>query len=285
MKIVNSPPEMKNLSLTAQSGGSTVGLVPTMGALHEGHLSLLKLACQYCDFLVMSIFVNPAQFGPAEDLAKYPRPFERDCELAAAAGCDCLFVPQPQDMYPENYSTYVNVENISDTLCGASRPAHFRGVTTVVLKLFNIVSPQIAVFGQKDVQQLVVIKRMCQDLNLSVKILTAPIIREESGLAMSSRNVYLSEKERRESSVIYKSLMAAQELYESGERSGEAIRRRVRSIIDKSDTVRPEYVEVVDTARLKSVDKIDRKVIAALACRTSESGTRLIDNIILGGDL
>ena len=285
MKIISSPSEMKNLSLTAQSGGSSVGLVPTMGALHDGHLSLLKLAARHCDFLVMSVFVNPAQFGPAEDFGKYPRRFERDCELAREAGCGCLFAPQPSDMYPENYSTYVSVENITDTLCGASRPGHFRGVATVVLKLFNIVSPQVAVFGQKDAQQVVVIKRMCRDLNMSVRLVTAPIIREENGLAMSSRNAYLSQGERLESALIYKSLTAAQELYDSGERGGFAIRERIRSVLGKGRLIKPEYIEVVDAVLLKPVEKVEKSAIAAVACRTDESGTRLIDNIILGGDL
>jgi pantoate--beta-alanine ligase len=256
-----------------------------MGALHEGHLSLLKIASQHCDFLVMSIFVNPAQFGPKEDFRKYPRPFERDCELAEAAGCNCIFAPKPDDMYPENYSTYISVENITGTLCGANRPGHFTGVATVVNKLFNIVLPQAAVFGQKDAQQLIVIKRMVQDLNMPVRLITAPIIRENDGLAMSSRNVYLTENERAQAPLIYKSLIEAKTLYDNGERGGMAIANRVRSVLDTGRAVKTEYVEAVDTVRLKSLDKIDRPAFVAVACRTNESSTRLIDNIILGGDL
>lgn len=285
MKIVETCLEMKNLSLTVQSGGRRVALVPTMGALHEGHLSLLKIASQHCDFLVMSIFVNPAQFGPKEDFSNYPRPFERDCELAEAAGCHCIFAPKPDDMYPENYSTYISVENITGTLCGASRPGHFTGVATVVNKLFNIVLPQAAVFGQKDAQQLIVIKRMAQDLNMQVRLITAPIVREDNGLAMSSRNVYLTENERAEAPLIYKSLMEAKALYESGERNGSVIEHRVRSTLDAGRAIETEYVEVVDTVRIKPLDKIDRPALVAVACRTNESKTRLIDNIILGGDL
>jgi len=285
MKIIESCQEMRNLSLTAQKSGRRVALVPTMGALHDGHLSLLKIASQHCDFTVMSLFVNPTQFGPKEDFSKYPRPFERDCELAKAAGCDCIFAPKPSDMYPENYSTYVTVENITDTLCGASRPSHFKGVTTVVLKLFNIVLPQIAVFGQKDAQQVIVIKRMVQDLNMPLQLITAPIIRENDGLAMSSRNVYLSENERAEAPLIYKSLTEAKALYDSGERGGQAIKNCIQSILDTGRMIKAEYIEVVDTVRISPLEKIDKPVLIAIACRTNESGTRLIDNIILGGDL
>jgi len=285
MKIIETPFEMKNLSLTVQKSGRRVALVPTMGALHEGHLSLLKIASQQCDFLVMSVFVNPTQFGPKEDFSKYPRPFERDCELAEAAGCDCIFAPKPSDMYPENYSTYISVENITNTLCGESRPGHFTGVATVVNKLFNIVTPQIAVFGQKDAQQVIVIKRMVQDLNMSLQLITAPIIREDDGLAMSSRNVYLSEDERREAPLICKSLTEAKKLYDDGERSVQAIKNRVQSILGNGRMIKTEYIEVVDTVRINPLEKIDQPALIAIACRTNESGTRLIDNIILGGDL
>jgi len=276
---------MTNLSLTAQKSGRRVALVPTMGALHEGHLSLLKIASRHCDFMVMSVFVNPTQFGPKEDFSKYPRPFHNDCALAELAGCDCVFAPKPEEMYPENYNTYVSVENITGALCGASRPAHFKGVTTVVLKLFNIVSPQIAVFGQKDAQQVIVIKRMVQDLNMSLQLITAPIVRENDGLAMSSRNVYLSEDERGEAPLIYKSLMEAKALYDSGERGAQTIKKRVQSILETGRMIKSEYIEVADTVCISPLEKIDRPALMAIACRTNESGTRLIDNIILGGDL
>ncbi len=285
MKIISSPSEMKNLSLTYQLSGRTVGLVPTMGALHNGHLSLLKMASEQSDLKVMSIFVNPTQFGPKEDLAKYPRPFDRDCQLAESAGCDIIFAPTVQDMYPEHYSTFVDVENITDSLCGASRPGHFRGVATVVLKLFNIVCPQMAVFGQKDAQQVVVIKRMIHDLNLSVRMVVAPIVREADGLAMSSRNVYLSQRERGEVPRIYQSLNNAAELFKMGERRSSVIRESLLASLNGVQTFLPEYVEITDTVQLKSLSEITGAALVAVACRTNESKTRLIDNILLGGEL
>ncbi|MDR2579054.1 MAG: pantoate--beta-alanine ligase [Chitinispirillales bacterium] len=285
MKIVNSCPEMRDYSRSLQKNGSTVGFVPTMGALHEGHLSLLKIARRHCGRVVMSVFVNPAQFGPSEDFEKYPRQLEKDCELAENAGCDCVFIPSPRDIYPENYNTYVNVENITGALCGASRPGHFRGVATVVLKLFNIVIPDTAVFGSKDAQQVIVIKRMVEDLNLPVRIIAAPTLREEDGLAMSSRNAYLSAGERADAPLIYKGLTEARELYEGGERAGQSIKNCVVSIFNRSRLLKLEYVEVVDTTQLKPLDVINRPVLIAAACRTVETGTRLIDNIVLGGDL
>jgi len=285
MKIITTCSEMTNYSQGARSRGSTIGLVPTMGALHDGHLSLVKIASQHCDCRVMSIFVNPTQFGPSEDLDKYPRQLKRDCELAEAAGCDAVFAPSPQEIYPDNYNTYVNVENITGVLCGASRPIHFRGVATVVLKLFNIVMPHTAVFGSKDAQQVIVIKRMAEDLNLSVQIIAAPIIREADGLAMSSRNVYLSTQERAEAVLINRALMSAQKLYDAGERSCQSIKDSAKSILSEGRLISAEYIEIVDTTLLKSLDKINCLALLAVACRTAETGTRLIDNVVLGGDL
>jgi pantoate--beta-alanine ligase len=285
MKIVKSPVEMKNLSLTLQSRGGTVGLVPTMGALHQGHLSLLKRAKASCDYSVMSVFVNPTQFGPAEDYQKYPRPFEKDCELAEKAGCDYLFAPSVEDMYPPHYYTYVSVDNITERLCGAARPGHFRGVTTVVLKFFNIVNPQIAVFGQKDAQQVLVIKRMVQDLNLSVHIDVAPIIREADGLALSSRNQYLTIDERNEAPEIFKGLSIANEKYLAGERNGKNLIDSIKTVYQDMKLIDTEYIQLVDTIDLNPLAVISSTALVAVACRTKQSKTRLIDNIIIGGAL
>ena len=285
MKIIMSCEEMKAHSSSIKKEGAEIVLAPTMGALHDGHLSLINVAKQCRGHAVMSIFVNPTQFGPAEDYDKYPRQIEKDIELAANAGCDCLFVPLGHDMYPENYGTYVDVENITDTLCGASRPGHFRGVATVVLKLFNIIMPDAAVFGAKDAQQVIVIRRMVADLNLSVRIIAAPIIREADGVAMSSRNKYLSKPERAEAALIYKSLAEAKKMYDGGGRDGQAIKDRINTILNNGNLIRPEYVEIVDTVQLKPLVTIDRPSLIAVACRTTETDTRLIDNIVLGGDL
>lgn len=285
MKIVKSSAEMKNLSLTYQTSGRTVSLVPTMGALHKGHLSLLKLARENSDISVMSIFVNPTQFGPNEDFQKYPRVFQQDCDLAEDAGCDIIFAPSVEDMYPPHYSTYVSVEKITECLCGISRPNLFRGAATVVLKLLNIVNPQIAVFGQKDAQQLLVIRRMVRDLNLSVKIESAPIFREESGLALSSRNSYLTIAEKKDAPLIYKSLKKAELLYNQGERGAAIINQAIAEELGQSSLLKPEYINVVDPVELKPVDILQSTVLIAIACWTLESGTRLIDNIVLGGSL
>jgi len=285
MKIVKSPAEMKNLSTTMQRSGNSVGLVPTMGALHKGHISLLERVKDVCDFSVMSIFVNPVQFGPNEDFQKYPRPFDADCEMAEKAGCDVIFAPSKEDMYPENYCTYVNVEDITDGLCGASRPGHFRGVATVVLKFFNIVMPQIASFGQKDAQQVLIIKRMVHDLNLSVTIDIAPILREESGIAMSSRNAYLSSAEREAAPIIYKGLCNAVTQFNAGVTKSDALINVVRNVIGESSLLDIEYVELVDTVKIKPVVSISSTALIAVACRTKESRTRLIDNIVVGGVL
>ncbi|KMQ50965.1 Pantoate--beta-alanine ligase [Chitinispirillum alkaliphilum] len=285
MKTVSSPQEMKNLSFTLQKSGSTIGLVPTMGALHKGHLSLLSLASQQTDVKVMSIFVNPTQFAPGEDLEKYPRTLEDDIRRAENAGCDILFVPSVSDMYPVNYSTFVDVENIGQRLCGASRPGHFRGVATVVLKFFNIVNPQVAVFGQKDAQQVIVLKRMVHDLNLSVHIETGPIIRENDGLALSSRNVYLTNSERREASLIYKGLIKAQAAFHSGTVDTSQLRSLILELYEGALYLTPEYIEIVDTLTLEPLERILDTALVAVACRTKQSDTRLIDNIILGGKL
>lgn len=285
MKIIKHIDEMKNLSLTLQKAGKTVSFVPTMGALHDGHISLLKIAKQKADKAIMSIFVNPTQFGPKEDFSKYPRPFEQDCEIAEKNGCDFMFAPISEEMYPPHYNTYVSVEEITRTLCGISRPNHFRGVTTVVLKLFNIVNPQVAIFGQKDAQQVIVIKRMVQDLNLSVRIETGATIREKDGLAMSSRNKYLTSEERKAAPVIYNGLQTALELFTKGEKDTQIIRDKISQLYLASQLITPEYIEIVNMTTLQSLDQVEAPCLMAVACRTGQSGTRLIDNIVLGGSL
>jgi pantoate--beta-alanine ligase len=285
MKIVANVQEMKNLSLTYQKAGRKVALVPTMGALHDGHISLVKLARNHCEAVVMSLFVNPSQFGPHEDFSQYPRPFEQDCAKAEAAGCDAVFAPEKSAIYPAGYSTFVTVDRLSERLCGASRPGHFRGVATVVLKFINIVSPQVAVFGQKDALQCIIIRRMAEDLNCPVDLVFAPTIRLPDGLAMSSRNTYLTSTERSEAPILYKGLAAAAALYAAGERTAACIRSAISELYGKSSAFTTEYVEIVDAATVEPLVNIDRPVLVAVAVRTAETKTRLIDNIVLGGTL
>lgn len=273
---------MINIALTLRAGGKRCALVPTMGALHEGHLSLLKIAQGCADVTVMSVFVNPIQFGPKEDFAQYPRPFERDCALAQAAGCDIVFAPSAKEMYPDHFATTVSVGSITSRLCGASRPDHFAGVTTVVLKLFNIVKPHTAVFGAKDAQQVAVIKRMVDDLHCPVEIVTGPIIREEDGLAMSSRNVYLTTSERLAARSLYRGLKKVEFLYTKGEHNTEILRAAITSICNESSLIVPEYIEIVDRITLMPLGTVTTSALVAVACRMQESATRLIDNTILG---
>ena len=259
--------------------GYKIGLVPTMGFLHEGHASLIRKAWKDTDCVIVSIFVNPAQFGPKEDFKKYPRNFKKDSALCKKEGVDIIFAPEAKEMYPGGYATYVNVEKITDTLCGASRPGHFRGVSTVVAKLFNITMPDIAYFGQKDAQQAIVIKRMAGDLNMGVKIKVMPIVREKDGLAMSSRNVYLSRIERSRSQSIYRSLKSAKELFNNGERAAGKIINKMKQIIDKQPGIRIDYINAVDASDLKNVKKISNKALISIAVWVGK--TRLIDNIML----
>jgi pantoate--beta-alanine ligase len=285
MKVVAGISDMKNLSCTFEKAGRTVGLVPTMGALHKGHLSLLSLAKKHCDIAVMSLFVNPAQFGPHEDFERYPRRFEDDCRLAEEAGCDALFCPSRQDMYPKDFSTHLEVEKLSDMLEGASRPGHFRGVATVVLKLFNIVAPHVAVFGQKDGQQCIVIKRMVKDLHVPVKLLFGATVREPDGLAMSSRNEYLSPGERADAPLVFAGLSAAQSLYDSGEKKADRLHGAVMQVLEKAKKISVEYVRVVDADTFVQCPDCKTPVMVAAAVRTRDTQTRLIDNIVLGGTL
>ncbi|MBN1575443.1 MAG: pantoate--beta-alanine ligase [Chitinispirillaceae bacterium] len=282
MKIVTSVVEMINLARTYRSTGSRLALVPTMGALHRGHLSLLSIAREHADCTVMSIFVNPTQFGPQEDYLKYPRPFDADCRMAESAGCDILFAPPVEEMYPPGHRTSVAVSGITERLCGASRPAHFRGVTTIVMKLFNIVNPQVAVFGVKDAQQVTVIKRMAVDLHCPTRIVVGPIIREDDGLALSSRNVYLTPAERAAATLIHRGLGNAEALFAKGERHVDALLDAVRNGCVQSELIVPEYFEIVDPVTLEPLSTIASSALLAIACRMKESATRLIDNTFLG---
>jgi pantoate--beta-alanine ligase len=270
-------------SLDTRAKGRTIGLVPTMGALHEGHISLVRRSRDRAGATVMSIFVNPAQFGPSEDLRRYPRPLDADCEKAASAGCDAVFVPEAAAIYPEGYCTYVTVEGLEKKLCGAARPGHFRGVATVVLKLLNIAAPDIAFFGQKDAQQVIVLRRMAADLNLPVRIEVCPTVREADGLAMSSRNAYLTPAERAAAPVIFKGLTAARSLYEAGERSAARLVRAAEKELCETPLVKKEYLDIVDTVTLEPLAIVTGSALIAVACRTTESGTRLIDNLTIGG--
>ncbi|MCD6418127.1 pantoate--beta-alanine ligase [bacterium] len=280
MEIVSSISRMQELSALARRDGRIIGFVPTMGYLHEGHLSLMRIARKKCDVLVVSIFVNPTQFGAGEDLAQYPRNIERDKKLCREEGVDVIFLPDEREMYPENYSTYVEVSgNITNVLCGYFRPGHFRGVATVVAKLLNIVQPHFAVFGQKDGQQLAVIRRMVRDLNYPVEIVGAPTVREPDGLAMSSRNEYLTPKERKVAPKIYESLMLAEKMIQSGIFDPEIVKDRMRRVIEEAKMFRIQYVEIVDAETLEPVKKIESPVMVAVAAFLGKA--RLIDNIVV----
>jgi pantoate--beta-alanine ligase len=279
MKIIETVKEMQKFSGELRLKKKRIGFVPTMGYLHSGHLSLVKIARENSDFVIMSIFVNPTQFGPDEDFEKYPRDLKRDEELAKNAGTDLIFYPLVKEMYPENYLTYVEVENLGKKLCGISRPIHFRGVTTVVSKLFNIVKPHIAVFGQKDAQQTLIIKKMVRDLNFDIKIIVAPIVRESDGLAMSSRNVYLSPSERKEALCLYESLQLAKNRIDSGEKKSEKIISEMRKIIKQKPSAKIDYVSMVDTETLEDKNEIKGETLIAVAVWIGK--TRLIDNIII----
>lgn len=259
--------------------GRSVGLVPTMGALHEGHLSLMRRAREENDFVVVTLFVNPTQFGPQEDLARYPRDLERDMALTKEAGGDLLFAPAPEEMYLPGHCTWVEVEALSEGLCGASRPGHFRGVCTVVTKLFNLCRPDRAYFGQKDAQQLAIIRRMARDLNQGVEIVGCAIVREADGLALSSRNVYLTAEERAQAVVLSRALRAAEAEVAAGERDTAGLLETMRSVLNTADLGQIEYIAIVDGAELTPVQKVEGECLAALAVRFGT--TRLIDNTIL----
>lgn len=279
MQICRTIKEIRNFVAQCRAEGQTVGLVPTMGYFHRGHLSLMREAKKSCHRVVVSLFVNPLQFGPREDLAQYPRDFERDSAMAEEVGVDAIFVPPDREMYPEGFCTHVEVTGITDKLCGLSRPGHFLGVTTVVAKLFNIVAPDKAFFGQKDAQQAMVIRRMAADLNMGLEIVVLPTVREEDGLAMSSRNVYLDRDQRRNATVLYRSLGAFREAVDRGERNVENLRRLITEMIASTPGAEIDYVEILSVPNLEPLVSLKGGVIAALAVRFGK--TRLIDNIIV----
>ncbi|MEO0087294.1 MAG: pantoate--beta-alanine ligase [candidate division WOR-3 bacterium] len=279
MKVVKKIKEMQKIADQLRKKGKIIGFVPTMGYLHKGHLSLVKIAKRKSDVCVVSIFVNPLQFGPKEDYQIYPRDFQRDKKLLAELGVDIIFYPSEKEMYPEPCLTYVQVKKLSEGLCGRSRPGHFEGVATVVTKLFNIVKPHIAVFGQKDYQQAVIIKKMAKDLNFDIKIIVAPTVREKDGLACSSRNIYLNEKERKEATVLYRSLMLAKKMIKEGEKDPEKIIKEMEKIITTESSGKIDYIEIVDAKTLEPLKEITGKVCIALAVFFGKA--RLIDNILV----
>jgi pantoate--beta-alanine ligase len=279
MDIISSASQMTSFSRDAQRSGRKLGFVPTMGALHEGHLSLVRAARAQSDVVVVSIFVNPTQFGPNEDFAKYPRTFDPDKAMLDREGVDCIFYPSVEEMYPPGATTWVTVERLSDKLDGRSRPGHFRGVTTVVSKLFNIVQPQAAFFGQKDAAQVAVIRKMVRDLNFPVKIVVCPILRELDGLAMSSRNAYLNPQERKQALVLSRSLQRVQSLVDRGEHSVDKLITAGQQVIADEPAVRLDYFEIVDPYTLDPVSDVANGALVAVAAYVG--ATRLIDNLLL----
>ncbi|RDI95949.1 pantoate--beta-alanine ligase [Meiothermus sp. QL-1] len=280
MRLVRTIAELREVLAKERQAGS-IGLVPTMGYLHQGHLSLVEASRARDRYTVMSIFVNPIQFGPNEDFARYPRDLERDCAMAEAAGVDLLFYPGADEMYPTGYCTYVTVEGLSERLCGRFRPGHFRGVTTVVSKLFHLVQPQRAYFGQKDAQQVAVLRKMVRDLNFDLEIVVCPTVREPDGLALSSRNVYLSPAERQAATVLSRALFWARDQVQAGERRAAVLLEGMRRMIEAEPLCRIEYLEIVDAESLEPLDRLSGSVLIALAAYFGK--TRLIDNVLLEG--
>ncbi len=279
IEIINTIKETQRYSDLARKEGKTVAFVPTMGFLHEGHLSLMKKGRELADILVVSIFVNPAQFGPNEDLATYPRNIERDLELLKKEGVDIAFIPDGKEIYPKGFQTYVELKNLPNHLCGLSRPVFFMGVATVVTKLFNIVKPDFAVFGQKDFQQLLVIKQIVKDLNLDIEIIGAPIVREKDGLAMSSRNSYLSPEQRIHALFLYKALKKAGEILKNGVRDSSKIIEEATALIKSCPDASIDYIKICDPETLEDVEIIEKPALMAIAVKVG--ATRLIDNMIL----
>lgn len=283
MEVITRISQMQNLSKMLKRQGKTIGFVPTMGYLHEGHLSLVRASKKDCNVTVVSIFVNPIQFGPKEDLSRYPRDFERDKSMLEKEGADYIFYPSVEEMYQSNFATTINVEGITNNLCGASRPGHFRGVTTVVGKLFNIVLPDKAYFGEKDYQQLVTIKKMVKDLNFPVEIVGMPIVRECDGLAMSSRNSYLTEDERKSALCLYKSILLAREMVNMGNKNIKSIIKSIENLINSTPNARIDYVKICDPETLEYIEDGEIKGKKLLALAVFIGSTRLIDNVILEG--
>jgi len=279
MKACATISEARAACRGVRGGGQRLGLVPTMGALHDGHLSLVRAAKAECDAVAVSIFVNPTQFGPTEDLSKYPRQFDRDCRLLEKEGVEILFAPAVEEVYPRGAVTWVVVDGLSEKLDGRSRPGHFRGVTTIVAKLFHIIEPEAAFFGQKDAAQLAVIRRMVRDLDFPVEIVACPIVREPDGLAMSSRNAYLNEEERGRALVLQRALQAAGQQFQAGERSAARLISAAKEVFACELQVRLDYFEIVDPDTLDPVERISRKTLVAVAAYVGS--TRLIDNVVL----
>ena len=279
MIIVSSVEEVRNQVKEWRKQGLTVGLVPTMGYLHEGHQSLIKASVENNDRTVVSVFVNPIQFGPNEDLATYPRDLDRDSKLCEETGADLIFHPEKENMYDDDFCTYIDMDSVTKNLCGKTRPTHFRGVCTVVGKLFNIVAPDRAYFGQKDAQQLAVIRRMVRDLNFDLEIVGCPIIREDDGLAKSSRNTYLSEEERKAALVLSRSLKEGKALIESGEKDAKKVVDSIRKVIETEPLAKIDYVEAVDFDTIEPIETINNNTLVAIAVYIGK--TRLIDNIII----
>src|SRR5215469_16316840 len=280
MKIVSTIPEMRTSSREARSRAARIGLVPTMGALHEGHLSLVRAACSQSDLVVASIFVNPTQFGPNEDFSRYPRNLKEDCALLEREGVDIVFAPLVEEMYPAGAdATWVVVEAMSNRLCGRSRPGHFRGVTTVVSKLFHIVEPDLAFFGQKDAAQVAIIRRMVRDLNVPVEIVVCPIVREPDGLAMSSRNAYLDPAQRKSALVLSRTLRRVRQVFDQGERNTAKLMEAGKQVMAEEPSVRLDYLEIADPETLDGVEMVSSNGLVAIAAFVGT--TRLIDNILL----
>ncbi len=282
MEVAETIQSMRSLIKAARDSGNNIGLVPTMGALHIGHISLIEAALKKCDYVVVSIFVNPTQFVPGEDFDKYPRPFEADLDICKKAGVDAVFAPAPEQMYPEENLTWVNVKKLTEPLCGQFRPGHFQGVTTVCSKLFNIVAPDIAFFGQKDAQQAIVIRRMVADLNMPLKIVVCPTVREPNGLAVSSRNKYLTEQQKKDAANIYKALRKCRRMVDTGVKDASKIIAEMRNILLKAPSIEIEYISIVDADTLGNIDHIGGKILAAVAVKIGPA--RLIDNILVDGD-
>ncbi len=279
MRVTGKIDEIRQWTAQARAEGKHIGLVPTMGALHVGHVALIEAARRRCEFVVVSLFVNPTQFGPGEDFENYPRPFEQDVAICERHGAAVVFAPSPSEMYPRENLTWVSVSGITEHLCGRSRPNHFRGVTTVCTKLFNIVGPDVAFFGHKDAQQAAVIRRMVADLNMPLEIVVCPTVRQGDGLAVSSRNQYLSERQREDATVIYLALQAGRQMVESGATDARQVRARIEAVMGRVPAMQIEYVSLVDPETLEDVERITGAVLIAVAARLGPA--RLIDNIMV----
>ena len=283
MRVVSTVNEVRNQVKAWKKEGLSIGFVPTMGYLHEGHASLIKRAVSENDKVVVSIFVNPMQFGPTEDLASYPRDLEADSKLCEEMGAELIFHPEPEEMYDQGFCSFVDMNGLTNALCGLSRPVHFRGVCTVVNKLFNIVTPDKAYFGEKDAQQLAVIKRMVKDLNMDIEIVGCPIIRETDGLAKSSRNTYLSDESRKQAVILSKSIFMGKKMIEDGERNAKKVIDAMKDMINSVSLTKIDYVEIVDVNTMKSIDEIKGEILCAIAVNVGGEA-RLIDNFMMKVD-